>query len=215
MTASPVASLVVDSSPVLRDSITALLSSSGSYEVIGGVGSRDEALDYVTRHKPPVVVMGPRMGGLDGGGVDLVGAIRAASPGTSVLLTVSGRDAERAALVRAIEAGATGVFDLSVPTESFLEALGVVANGGTHLPPDLAIGLLGGGGPAARLGSLTKRETDVLKQLALGYTNAEIAETLHLSVRTVESHRARLQAKLGLTSRAQLVRLCLDTGLVS
>ncbi len=216
MSTPSLASLVVEKSPVLRDSVSALLANTGAHEVLAGVGSRDEALEHVNERQPDLVVMGPRMGGFDsdGGGAELVGAIRAASPGTSVLLTVSNREAERAALVRGIESGATGVFDLSAPTESFLEALRVVAEGGTHLSPDIAIGLLGGGGPESKLGSLTDRELDVLKELALGYTNAEIAESLHLSVRTVESHRARLQGKLGLTTRAELVRVCLDAGLV-
>jgi two-component system response regulator NreC len=84
-----------------------------------------------------------------------------------------------------------------------------VAAGGTYLQPELGARLLGGSSP------LTQRERDVLRLLALGHTNAAAAEQLHLSVRTVETHRANIQAKLGSTNRAELVRHAMESGLIT
>ncbi|MEA2467266.1 MAG: two-component system, NarL family, response regulator NreC, partial [Thermoleophilaceae bacterium] len=90
-----------------------------------------------------------------------------------------------------------------------LHAVRTVAAGSTYLQPELGARLLAGSSP------LTARERDVLRLLALGHTNAETATKLHLSVRTVETHRANIQSKLGSTKRAELVRHALETGLIT
>jgi two-component system response regulator NreC len=84
-----------------------------------------------------------------------------------------------------------------------------VAAGSTYLQPELGARLLAAPAP------LTARERDVLRLLALGHTNAQTAERLHLSVRTVETHRANIRSKLGISDRAQLVRHALESGLIS
>lgn len=112
----------------------------------------------------------------------------------------------------AIQAGASGyVLKADVPSE-LLEALRKAAAGESYLSPAIGAAILSLDGG---VGELSERETDVLRLLALGHTNAEIAKSVHLSVRTVESHRAAIQDKLEADSRAQLVRYALDHGLVS
>jgi two-component system response regulator NreC len=117
----------------------------------------------------------------------------------------------RSALAR----GASAYVLKEAADEQLIQAIERVAAGGTHLDPALGAALASGavpeeGGPA----ELSVREADVLRLLALGHTNQEIARTLGLSVRTIESHRSRIQAKTQCTSRAGLVRYALDAGLL-
>jgi DNA-binding NarL/FixJ family response regulator len=96
-----------------------------------------------------------------------------------------------------------------------LQAIRTVASGGTYLQPELGARLLTDAAAPASAAPLTQREREVLRLLALGHTNAEVARLLHLSVRTVESHRANLQAKLGVERRSDLVRHARERGLVA
>ncbi|MFL5075180.1 MAG: response regulator transcription factor, partial [Microvirga sp.] len=94
-------------------------------------------------------------------------------------------------------------------------AIRTAVEGGTYPNPELGARMAAEPRePEARPGDLTEREVEVLRLIALGHTNNEIAEQLYLSVRTVESHRARIQQKLGLSSRAELVRFALDNDLI-
>jgi DNA-binding NarL/FixJ family response regulator len=107
--------------------------------------------------------------------------------------------------------GARGYVLKEAEEAELLQAVRTVAAGGTYLQPEMGARMLGGGGAEP----LTQREQEVLRLLALGHTNAEAAAKLHLSVRTVETHRSNIQAKLGSTSRAELVRQALERGLIT
>ena len=115
----------------------------------------------------------------------------------------------------ALRAGARGyVLKHSAGTE-LVQAIRAAAGGGTWLNPDLGARMAAAPeGPTGALADLSERELEVLRLIALGHTNAEIAEQLFLSVRTVETHRAHIQQKLGVSTRAELVRYALDNDLL-
>ena len=113
---------------------------------------------------------------------------------------------------QALQAGALGFVLKEAADEELLEAIRLAATGDTYLNPRLGAKIAAA--PPKDDGPLSPRETDVLRLIALGHTNTEIAEQLFLSTRTVETHRAHIQRKLVLTTRAELVRYALDHGLL-
>jgi two-component system response regulator NreC len=179
-----------------------LLEGAVGLDVVSEAGDAESAVQAVLRHKPAVFVLD-----LDGPGdlssLDAIRDATQASPATSVVVLVARAD-ER--FVRhALHAGAFECVLRDTPAEELVEAVGRAAHHAraasaleSEQPPD----------------NLTGREFDVLRLLALGHTNAEIAQRLHLSVRTVEAHRAHLQRKLSRSTRAELVRYALDRGLL-
>lgn len=207
--------MIVDDRELFRDSIKALLEGGGEFEVVAGASDIDGAVRYARGHRPDLAVIGPFM--IDpmlGDGADhqmVIGAIREASDATRILLVAARRDVRR--LASALEAGATGIVEMSAPAEELLTAAHRLAHGGAHMPPAIALEMVKVSRVDANDG-LTNREEDMLGEIALGFTNHEIADHMHLSVRTVESHRARIQDKLGVTTRAGLVRQALNRGLV-
>ena len=114
----------------------------------------------------------------------------------------------------ALRAGARGYLLKEVEDAELIQAVRTVAAGGTYLHPALGAQLLSRDGEASGQ-ELTPREREVLRLIALGHTNAEVAERLYLSVRTVETHRANIHRKLGTESRSELVRHALEQGLVN
>jgi two-component system response regulator NreC len=159
----------------------------------------------VAEHRPAVLLLDLHMPG--GGSLPALGKIRDASPSTAILILTMQDDPgyAREAMLR----GARGYVLKEAEEADLLQAVRSVAAGGTYLQPELGARLLGDSSP------LTPRERDVLRLLALGHTNAAAAEQLHLSVRTVETHRANIQAKLGSTNRAELVRYAMESGLIT
>jgi two-component system, NarL family, response regulator NreC len=135
------------------------------------------------------------------------------SPDTRVVVLTMQEDPEFAR--RALRAGAAGYVLKEAADDELVEAVRRAAAGGTYLNPSLGAMLAAAPPePAGPPDDLTEREVDILRLIALGHTNAEIAGQLFLSVRTVESHRAHIQQKLGRSTRAQLVRYALDHDLV-
>jgi two-component system, NarL family, response regulator NreC len=135
------------------------------------------------------------------------------SPSTHVVILTMQEDPEFAR--RALRAGAAGYVLKEAADDELVDAVRRVAEGGTYLNPRL--GALLAAAPPEPSGppdDLTPREVEVLRLIALGHTNAEIAQELFLSVRTVESHRAHIQQKLNRSTRAELVRYALDHGFV-
>jgi two-component system response regulator NreC len=113
---------------------------------------------------------------------------------------------------RALRAGALGYVLKEAADEELVHAVRLAGEGQTYLHPRLGAAMAAA--PEGPPDDLTERELDVLRLIALGHTNSEIAESLHLSVRTVETHRAHIQQKLRLSTRAELVRYALERGLV-
>lgn len=205
--------LVFEAWEIVRDGIGSLLESTGEFSVLPGGSTVTEALTRVAAGEPDLVIVGPLMGNFppDGLLVEVVSRIAEASPASRVMMLIDSDDLE---LVRSgINAGAGGVVPMDDPTVDLIEGARRVAEGGVFVAPRLALALVRSGRSPGQ--DLTEREVLVLVQVALGRTNGEIAKLLHLSVRTVESQRASLMEKLGLETRADIVRYALDHSLIS
>ena len=202
--------VLADDHTVVRAGLRMLLENESDIEVVAEAGDVDAAQRYVLGHKPTVLVLDLNMPG--GSSLDAIPEVADASPDTSVVVLTMQEDPAFAR--EALQAGARGyVLKQSAGTE-LVQAIRAAATGGTWLNPDLGARMAATPTPTGPPGDLTERELDVLRLIALGHTNNEIAEQLYLSVRTVETHRAHIQQKLGLSTRAELVRYALDNDLI-
>jgi two-component system response regulator NreC len=201
--------VLVDDHAVVRGALKALLEGQEDLEVVGEAGDIAGAEAALTERRPRVLVLDVNLP--DGLAVEALPQLREASPETEVVLLTMERDLTLAR--RALEAGAKGYLFKDSAHLELIEAVRAAAAGEGHLAPAVAAGLEGLGG-AGEHPLLSPRETDVLKLMALGHTNREIGEQLDLSVRTVETHRAHIQQKLGLSSRPELTRYALANGLI-
>ena len=203
--------VLADDHPVVRSGLRMLLEAEQDIEVVAEAGDVDAARRSVLGYKPTVLVLDLNMPG--GSSLEAMPSIEEASPATSVVVLTMQDDPAFAR--EALRAGARGyVLKQSAGTE-LVQAIRAAADGGTWLNP--ALGARMAAAPAPATGppdDLTDRELDVLRLIALGHTNNEIASQLFLSVRTVETHRAHIQQKLKMSSRAELVRYALDHDLI-
>ena len=188
-----------------------LLEADKDIEVVAEAGDVDAARRSVLGYKPTVLVLDLNMPG--GSSLEAMPSIEEASPATSVVVLTMQDDTAFAR--EALRAGARGyVLKQSAGTE-LVQAIRAAADGGTWLNPELGARMAAAPAPATGPpDDLTDRELDVLRLIALGHTNNEIASQLFLSVRTVETHRAHIQQKLKMSSRAELVRYALDHDLI-
>ena len=204
--------LLVDDHAVVREGLRALLASDPRFEIIGEASEGEGAVSAAMSLHPDVVVMDVSMPGLNG--VQATRRLKAQSPDTRVVaLTVH----EEGGYLRSLlDAGAAGYVLKRSAASELVRALHVVGDGGTYLDPSLAGQLVGrfvrtaphvGGAPA-----LSDRETEVVRLVARGYSNKEIAGKLEVSVKTVETYRYRAVEKLGLRGRADLVRYAIEQG---
>ncbi|MCS7252197.1 MAG: response regulator transcription factor [Thermoflexus sp.] len=210
--------LIADDHPVLRRGLKALIEEEQDMEVIGEAGNGLEAVQLAERLQPDVVIMDISMPELDG--LEATRRIRERSPFTYVLiLTVH---AHERYLFPVLKAGASGYVRKTAADEELIEAIRVVARGDVFLYPSATRMLLDDYLAQVRAGyekdsyeTLSDREREILRLLAEGYTNTEIAQKLNLSVKTVETYRTRIMEKLHLRTRAELVRYALRKGLIS
>ncbi len=209
--ASPIPVVLADDHHVVRSGLRVLLQSDGRFEVLGEAGSVAETIATVRACRPRVLVLDLNMGGESS--LDAIPALRADVPETQiVVLTMQENPAFAQAALRA---GAVGYVLKDAADSELMNAVVLAAEGRTYLNPELGASLAAQ--PAEGDGqsdNLSPREVEVLKLIALGHTNGEIASSLFLSVRTVESHRAHIQQKVGLTTRAELVGYARDRGLL-
>jgi two-component system response regulator NreC len=162
-------------------------------------------------HRPSVLVLDLNMPG--GSSLDAIPEIREQAPMTAIVVLTMQNDPAFAR--RALQSGAAGFVLKEAADDELLEAIRLAAEGGTYLNPSLGARLAAAPPePAGPPDDLSERELEVLKLIALGHTNGEIAAQLYLSVRTVESHRAHIQQKTRRSSRSELVRYALEHGLV-
>lgn len=203
--AATITIVVADDHAVVRGGLRRLLDGEPDLHVVAEAGDVDETKARMAEHRPAILLLDLHMPG--GGSLPALRAIRDASPDTGILVLTMQDDPgyAREAMLR----GARGYLLKEAEESDLLQAVRTVAAGSTYLQPELGARLIGTSSP------LTERERDVLRLLALGHTNAETATRLHLSVRTVETHRANIQSKLGSTNRAELVRYALDNGLLA
>jgi two-component system response regulator NreC len=206
--AEKIAVVLVDDHAVVRGALKALLDGQDDLEVVGEAGDLASLQDAIATHRPRVLVLDVNLP--DGLAVDVVPELREAAPETEIVLLTMERDLTLAR--RALESGAKGYLFKDAAHLELIEAVRAAAAGERHLAPAVAAGLKDRAGSEEP--ALSPRETDVLKLMALGHTNREIGEQLSLSVRTVETHRAHIQQKLGLSSRPELTRYALAHGLI-
>ena len=200
--------LLVDDHPVVRSGLRAVLDTD-DVQVIGEAATGEEALALAAHLHPDVVLCDLRLGaGIDG--IQTTAALRALDPAPAVLiLTTFDRDAE---IRGAIEAGAAGYLLKEVDPELILDGIRRAAAGGMVLAPDLAARLLEG--LRSPLPRLTDRETEVLRLLATGAANREIARTLFVTEATVKSHLAHIFTKLDVDSRSRAIHVAREAGLI-
>lgn len=201
--------LIVDDHAIVREGVVLLLEREPDFAVAGEAGALTEALE-VAPSEVDVIVADLVLGDAQGAG--LVKALQEHFDGAPVLVLSMVDVSED---VRdALAAGASGYVLKHVASTELLDALRDVVHGRPYLQPSLGP-LVGTHARHSRdAEQLTGREREVLRLVALGHTNIEVGELLHLSVRTVETHRASMMRKLDFESRADLVRFALDTGLI-
>lgn len=203
---------LVDDHRVVQVGLRSYLESFPDIEVVGAASSGEEALRHLPEWKPEVVVMDVRMpGGIDG--IETTRRLRAALPRIRVVVLTA--DPDDARVVAALRAGAAGFVRKDSEPEVFLEAVRAAAQGRSvfpAIPGELLRDLANGCTP---IETLTDRETEVLRHLALGQTNKEIAAALRVSEETVKTHVGNILAKLQLSHRTQAALYALKQGLVS
>ena len=201
--------VLADDHAVVRSALRLLLDAEEGLEVVAEAGDIDGALRYVRGHKPDVLILDLNMPG--GPSVQAVPDFQEASPETGiVVLTMQN---EPAYARQAMQQGVLGYVLKEAVDEELVTAVHLAATGRTYLQPELGA-RLAAEPDAATPDDLSERELEVLRLIALGHTNNEIAEQLYLSVRTVESHRAHIQQKLAMTTRSELVRYAIERGLI-
>jgi DNA-binding NarL/FixJ family response regulator len=204
--------LVVDDHALHRDGIRQILGQQPDIEVVGEAESAERALVLVNQLNPSLVLMDIRLPGMNG--IDATRRIRRNHPGTRVLVVTAYDDDE---YVRsALEAGASGHLSKAAPGRELVEAVRAVAAGGTVIEPLALTHLLAGvNGAPLPASELTERELAVLKLLAEGLHNKQVATRLGISRRTVERHCDSIYAKLGVGSRTEAVVHAISSRLVS
>jgi two-component system response regulator NreC len=201
--------VLADDHAVVRSGLKMLLEAESDFEVVAEAGDTESAKRYVRGHRPTVLVLDLNMPG--GSSLAAIPEIRTGNPDTQIVVLTMQQ--EPAFARHALSAGAIGYVLKEAADDELVEAVRRAAKGESYLNPRLGARLASEPAPGPP-DDLSEREVDVLTLIALGHTNAEIAERLYLSVRTVETHRAHIQQKLTLSSRAELVAYALKRGLI-
>jgi DNA-binding NarL/FixJ family response regulator len=213
--------LLVDDQPLLRTGFRMILEAESDLVVVGEAGDGQQALEQVRALQPDVVLMDIRMPRMDG----VEATRRIAGPGRdgpAKVLVLTTFDLDEY-VVEALRAGASGFLLKDVPAEELVQAIRVVADGAAMLAPSITRRLLdmyatrlpsGDEAPSPALGALTEREMEVLRLVAKGLSNAEIAAELFVSETTVKTHVGHVLTKLGLRDRVQAAVFAYESGLV-
>lgn len=220
---SPIRILLADDHPVLRAGLVALLDGEPDIVVAGQAADGAECYARALVLRPDIVLMDINMP--NGGGLEALSKIRRELPDTRVLILTMHDDIGY--LKRVLSSGGSGYVLKQAASQELLSAIHAVNDGGIFVHPHHAHALVHDSGPADGMGthrinnlleqryeSLSEREREVFRFLALGHSNGEIAELTFLSVKTVETYKARLMRKLGTASRAELVHVALELDLL-
>ena len=210
----PIRILIVDDHPVVREGLVGMISTQSDMQVVGEAGNGLEAIRQAHLLSPDLILMDLQMPNLDGAAA--IRQIRKELPDCRILVLTAFDSDER--ILHSIEAGAQGYLLKGVPRDELFRAIRVVAEGGSLLQPSVAAKLLTRVGQMLKQEEttehLTDREMEVLRLLARGHRNKEIAEALVISERTVKFHVGVIFQKLGVTNRAEAVSKAIQTGLV-
>jgi DNA-binding NarL/FixJ family response regulator len=208
--------LIADDHAIVRDGLRALLAAAGDLEVVGEAAGGREAIDLAARLEPDVILMDVAMPGL--GGLEATLEIRRQVPRAKILVLTQYGEPEY--VRRFLKAGVSGYLLKSAAGADLVAAIHAVMRGGLVLDPSVAREAVQEGGTADEgdapdpYESLTDREKQVLKLVAEGRSNKEVAAVLNISVKTAMSHREHVMLKLGLHNRTELVRFALRRGVI-
>lgn len=213
----PIRVLVSDDHTILRSGLKMLLNAETDIEVIGEATTGEEAITLSGQLRPDLVLMDISMPGM--GGIDATAEIKKQHPEIKVLMLTMHEN--EAYLFRTIKAGGSGYVLKKAADTELIDAIHQVMEGGAFLRPSVTKALVKDylervelGEARDSYGTLTEREREILKLIAEGHTNPEIAKLLVISVRTVETHRAHIMDKLGIHQRSELVKYALRKGLL-
>ncbi|MCA1593874.1 MAG: response regulator transcription factor [Acidobacteria bacterium] len=206
--------ILADDHVVMREGLKSLVNAQADMEVVGEADNGLATLQKAQELQPHIVVMDITMPKMNG--IQATKRLRGLCPWTKILVLTAHDDSGY--LRQLLEAGASGYVLKRVAAEELVKAIRIVAAGGIYLDPTLAGKVVGGYVGSTKLrgssqgSDLSERELEVLRHVAWGYTNKEVAAYLDISVKTVETHKAHLMEKLDLKSRAEIVRYALRQG---
>jgi len=207
--------LVADDHPIVRDGLVAILSTQPDFEVVGEAGNGPEAIERATTLQPDVMLLDLEMPELDG--VEVLRRLAQSNPEVRVIVFTAFDTDER--ILGAVQAGAQGYLLKGAPRKELFEAVRVVHAGGSLLQPVVASKLLRQVSHQSQavptVDALTPREVEVLRLLAQGLQNKEIAAQLVISERTVKFHVSSIMSKLGAGNRTEAVTLAAQQGLIA
>jgi two-component system response regulator NreC len=203
--------VLADDHAVVRKGLRLLLDAESGLRVVAEAGTVPDAIRMAMAHRPTVLVLDLNMPG--GSSLEAIPVLRRDAEQTAIVVLTMQNDPSFAR--QALQAGALGFVLKEAADDELLGAIRLAAEGETYLNPRLGAKLAAQPAqPAGPPDDLSERELEVLRMIVLGHTNSEIASTLYLSVRTVESHRAHIQQKTRRSTRAELVRYALEHKLV-
>jgi DNA-binding NarL/FixJ family response regulator len=206
--------LLADDHSIVRAGLRRIVDESDDMEVVAEAADGREAIRLVGRQLPDVAVVDISMPGLDG--LEVISRLHSEYPELPLLVLTMHEEEQY--VVRAIEAGAMGYLTKQSAPEQLVKAIRRVVEGHRYLTEEaaeaLALRVGRGKGPGSPLDSLSMRELQVLRRLAKGNTNREIAEAYHISIKTVDTYRLRLLKKLNLRNNAELSRFAIQNRLI-
>jgi len=209
--------LIADDHTIVREGIRMILTAQPDIEVVGEAANGQEAIDLTRKLRPDVVVMDISMPGVSG--INATKAIKAEMPEVNVLALTMHED--ETSVFQLLKAGASGYVLKRGAASDLVNAVRAASKGEAVLYPSVAKAVVQdylrrveAGEERERWDGLTQREREILKLIAEGYTNQEIAQKLYISVKTVQTHRAHILEKLGLHDRTELVRYAIRKGLI-
>lgn len=209
--------LIADDHTIVREGIRMILTSQPDIEVVGEAANGQEAIDLTRKLRPDVVVMDISMPGVSG--IHATKTIKAEMPEVNVLALTMHED--ETYVFQLLKAGASGYVLKRGAASDLVNAVRAASKGEAFLYPSVAKAVVQdylqrveAGEERERWDGLTQREREILKLIAEGYTNQEIAQKLYISVKTVQTHRAHILEKLGLHDRTELVRYAIRKGLI-
>jgi DNA-binding NarL/FixJ family response regulator len=206
--------LLADDHSIVRAGLRRIVEESGEMLVVAEAADGQEALQLVKKEAPDVAVIDISMPGLDG--LEVISQLQTLHPDLPILVLTMHEEGQY--VVRAIQAGAMGYLTKQSAPEQLVSAIRKIYEGQRYITDEaaesLALRVAKGSNGSSPLDSLSMRELQVLRRLAMGHTNREIASAYHISIKTVDTYRARLLKKLGLRNNAELSRFAIQNHLI-